>query len=166
MKSAVLLIAFLAAGLASGTAQASSGLSLVSNDPLANVATLGVTGSGNVLAIVQTHDLAGPRNTLSIAITGDLNGGPLGASFGGLPATLGLQPGHIEQSGHDNTIGLSVTGSQNLFAISQLGVGNTLTAMIIGNNNQAAISQTGTGNALSFTQNGNGNMLSVVQRAW
>ena len=166
MKSLFGIAVLVAAGLVSGNVQASNGLLLSSNDPLSNVATLSISGDDNVLSINQSYGQTGGANVLSLDISGDLNGGPLNRSFSGVAATSGLVPGEIRQSGHDNFVGLQVTGTQNLFAISQIGSGNTLTAMMIGNNNQASISQLGNGNNVSFVQNGSGNILSVIQRNW
>jgi hypothetical protein len=168
MKTALLIAALLAAGFATGSAHASNGLYITNlGDNLLNVATATAEGSGNALWITQTHDQPGAANTLSIDLHGDLNGGPTGSVFGGsLTASTGLIPGRVEQTGYGNAIGMHVTGSSNLFAITQIGASNTLTAMVNGNNNQAAVYQMGTGNALSYSQIGNGNMLSVVQRSW
>jgi len=163
-----LLVGMLLAGLSGEPALANSGLNdlyIVNNDGDSNLATLTVTGSDNLLSIVQRHDGLGGANSLSVNLDGDLNGGPLGSSFDGLVSGLGLTPGHIEQAGHGNAITVSVTGTSNLFAMSQMGSGNTLSASITGSNNQVAVRQAGAGNSVSLVQNGNGNILSVVQQS-
>jgi len=159
-------IAILLAALATvGTdaARADSSLGIASDD-LANFAALDFSGNGNGLSIAQSFDHAGAGNRLSGSVTGDENG-LTGGVFAPALAALGLLPGQLIQSGHDNQISLTVSGSQNIFAASQLGSANALTASIIGNNNQAVILQVGAGNVVSFSQSGTANSLSVVQRS-
>ena len=163
MKRSIATLVVLAAAFCCNTVQASNSLSLASDD-VSNFAALDISGDGNGIAIDQTFDQLGGGNHISGSITGDSNG-LLGGSFSAPLSAVGLTPGQIVQSGHDNEISLSINGSQNLFAFSQTGNANALTASIIGNNNQAVILQVGTGNVVSFSQTGTGNMLSVVQRS-
>lgn len=167
MRISNFAILALAAGLmAAGPAHADNDIGLLANDPLANVATLTISGDLNVFSGWQTHEGTGPANELSLTITGDLNGGPLGSSFTGLAAGGELTPGRLEQTGYGNFMGITINGDGNLFAALQSGSANTLTATIIGHNNQATVTQMGRGNNLSFSQMGSGNVLSVVQRSW
>jgi hypothetical protein len=173
MKTRFLIVFAAAALVAVGQAQAGDGLYLTSDYSHAdrsNAAAVTFDGNDNGLFVLQTFHgdggHAGP-NALSVNITGDLDGGPLNAAFGVPLASVGLTPGQLIQTGHDNTMSFTVNGgSRNFFAASQVGAHNMLTAMITGTNNQAAVSQTGSGNSLSFTQNGYGNRLTVIQRSY
>ncbi|WDR01351.1 hypothetical protein PSQ19_10985 [Devosia algicola] len=131
-----------------------------------NVASVSALGDDNAIAVQQIFTGRGGANSLDIDIIGDLNGGPLTSAFKPTVAEIGLQPGQIVQTGHDNSVAMSIRGTGNLFAASQVGSHNMLTASVMGNNNQSAVSQTGYGNSLSFSQNGNGNSLTVIQRAY
>jgi hypothetical protein len=163
MKSALALLVFLVPGIAAGGAQANGGLYLTADY---NSAKLTLTGDQNALSVDQTFDGLGGPNLLSVDISGNSNGGPSGAAFGTSLAVTGLAPGLLVQTGHDNSISVTVAGSQNLFAAAQVGSHNELTGTVIGNNNQAAVLQSGSGNTVSFVQNGNGNSLTVIQRSY
>lgn len=167
MKFALGVILVAGAGLFAGQASA-DGLYLTADyhsASTANVASVAISGDDNALFVSQNFDHAGGANSLSIDIAGTLNGGPTEAAFRGLPAAVALVPGQLLQSGHNNMMSITLTGSQNLFAVSQMGSYNGVTSTVTGNYNQAIVSQTGSGNNLSFVQNGNGNRLTVVQRS-
>ncbi len=151
---------------AAAPASAKNELVLLSDADLFNVATLAVEGTGNRLQILQEFSGSGAANTISVSIDGNGNGGPLGASFSGTALLPGLQPGSIFQSGFGNRIGVSVLGSDNLFAFSQAGSGNIVSANITGFRNEASVLQEGTGNQAHFSQNGIGNVVSIIQRSW
>ena len=167
MKFVLGVILVAGASLIAGQASA-DGLYLTSDyhaADAANIASVAIRGDDNALWLGQSFDRAGGTNSLSIDITGALNGGPLESAFQGMPAVTGLVAGQLLQSGHNNMMSITLTGSQNLFAVSQVGSYNMVTSTLTGNFNQAVVSQSGSGNSLSFTQNGNGNRLTVVQRS-
>src|SRR3569623_2967460 len=166
MKSALAVLVTVLGSLVVGQAQASNGLYLTPDYSGSNVAEAHFRGYNNSLFATQLFDSAGGANRLQVNIDGNLNGGPLGAVFGDLILNTGLIPGQLIQSGHDNSMAVSIVGSQNLFAASQIGSHNLLTASVIGNNNQSQVSQSGSGNSLSFTQNGSGNRHTVIQRSY
>ncbi|WP_117196238.1 hypothetical protein [Rhizobium terrae] len=152
--------------LASAPAQASSELVILHQDRPSNSLVLDVNGSFNAVSGLQVHNGLGAANMIHLDIEGDFNGGPHGASFAGVALSVGLIPGSITQSGSDNHITASVTGSHNLFAFSQEGSGNRLTASISGMANQVVVTQTGKNNVVGFSQLGIGNMFSVSQTSW
>ena len=127
------------------------------------------TGSGNLLHIVATdqtkYDPMG-TNVLSVKIFGDENGGlgsewpepVLFSSFSG--------PGQIRQTGENNTISLSISGTGNYISAAQSGLENQLFGTITGQGNAAAVSQVGHGHTVSFSQNGTRNSLAISQSAW
>jgi len=152
--------------LASAPAQAGNELVILSQHELSNSLMLDVNGSFNAVSVLQAHHGLGAANVIDVNIKGDFNGGPLGVSFTGSTLSVGLMPGSITQSGFDNHITVSVTGSRNLFAFAQEGSGNRLTASILGIANQAAVSQTGLNNVVGLSQSGIDNMIGISQTSW
>ncbi|MEI5682701.1 MULTISPECIES: hypothetical protein [unclassified Mesorhizobium] len=152
--------------LASAPAQASNELIILTQYELSNSLMLDVNGSFSAVSVLQAHNGLGAANVIDVNINGDFNGGPLGAPFTGSAPSVGLTPGSIIQSGFDNHITASVTGSHNLFAFAQEGSGNRLTASISGITNHAAVSQTGLNNVVGFSQSGIDNMISISQTSW
>lgn len=152
--------------LASAPAQANNELLILSEDEPSNSLVLDVNGSSNGISSLQAHNGFGAGNMIHLDIEGDFNGGAPGASFAGATLSLGLMPGSITQSGSDNHITASVTGSQNLFAFAQEGSGNRLTGSISGTANQVVVTQTGKNNVVGFSQSGIGNMINVSQTSW
>ncbi|TPL03509.1 hypothetical protein FJ981_26375 [Mesorhizobium sp. B1-1-4] len=152
--------------LASAPAQAGNELVILAQHGLSNSLMLDVSGSLNAVSVLQAHQGLGAANVIDVNIEGDFNGGPLGPSFIGAILSAGLTPGSITQSGFDDHIIASVTGSYNLFAFAQEGSGDRLTASISGMANQAAVTQSGRNNVVGFSQSGNGNTVSVSQTSW
>ncbi len=130
---------------------------------------LDVTGNDNVLNIVQDGGLTGADparpNTIAVMIDGDRNGGSADQWYSG-PSLPSLVPGTLIQSGLNNAISLSVTGSDNLFAVAQSGENNRVTGSVTGSFNQFAALQTGFGNSIGFSQTGQGNTIVVSQNTW
>jgi len=169
MKTALALVVLAVASIGSSGAEASGGLYLTTDYHATgdyNSAAIRLVGDQNVLFMEQDADSFGGTILLNVDITGNLNGGPLGVTFSAPLMLTSLIPGQLVQTGHDNSITVTVAGSQNLLAASQFGSGNVLTAAIIGHNNQAAVLQSGNGNTVTFSQNGNGNSLTVIQRSY
>lgn len=129
-----------------------------------NIVLLDVTGDDNVLYIAQDYvaPVGSPANRISVKIEGDRNGGQNGWESR-LPSRLGLEPGSLIQSGWGHRLDLTVTGSDNVFAVRQVGMSNAVTGVITGFGNQAAIQQTGSGNNVSFSQTGQSNTIVVSQ---
>ncbi|NGN44752.1 hypothetical protein G6N74_27220 [Mesorhizobium sp. CGMCC 1.15528] len=152
--------------LASAPAQAGNELIILTQHELSKSLTLDVNGSFNTVSVLQAHNGLGAPNVLNVNINGDFNGGSLGAPLTGSAHWVGPTPGSITQSGFDNHITASVTGSHDLFAFAQEGSGNRLTASISGIANQAAVSQTGLNNVVGFSQSGIDNMISISQTSW
>lgn len=152
--------------LASTPAQAGNELVILAQHELPNSLVLDVNGSFNAVSVFQVRNGLGAANVIDVNIKGDFNGGPLGASFTGLALSDDLMPGSITQSGFDNHITASVTGSHNLIASAQEGSRNRLTASISGIANQAAVSQAGSNNVVGFSQSGIDNMISISQTSW
>lgn len=152
--------------LASAPALASNELVMLTQDELSNSLKLDVNGSFNAVSVIQAHDGVGASNVIDLNIEGAFNGGQPGASFTGTALSVGLMPGSIAQSGIDNLITASITGSHNLFALAQEGRGNRLAASVAGMANQSAVTQTGINNVVGFSQSGIGNMISISQTSW
>ena len=152
--------------LASAPAQANNELVILPQPEFSNSLMLDMSRSLNAVSVLQPHQGPGAAKVIDVSIEGDFNGGPLGTSFTGAASSVGLTSGSITQSGFDNHITASVTGSRNLFAFAQDGGGNRLTASISGIANQAAVSQTGFNNVVGLSQSGIGNMISISQTSW
>jgi hypothetical protein len=159
-------LALILAAASTSAARSANPMILLDQSDLSQLAVVDVTGDGNRLAIVQTGPAAKPGNRVAVSIKGDGNGGADGASFTGRPASLGLTPGSLTQSGFGNSMNVAVVGDGNTFAVAQLGNYNAVVATITGSNNQAAVSQTGVGNFASVAQTGIGNSISVQQTSW
>ena len=166
MKFKSISIALVASLVSAVPVLASNDMILLNPDDLSSLADLSIDGNYNRLVIEQVAPEAGAGNTLTVSILGDRNGGPEGASFSGVAARNGLEPGHIVQRGLGNSIDLDVHGNDNVFAVAQLGNNNTVRGYVMGTGNQSSISQMGNGNFASFSQNGIGNMISVRQVSW
>lgn len=152
--------------LASAPAQASDERVILTQHELSNSLIFDVSGSLDPVPVLQAHHGLGAANEIDVDIKGDFNGGPLGGSFTGAAPSIGLTPGSLTQSGFDNHIKASVTGSRNLFAFAQEGSGNRLTASVSGIANQAAVSQTGFNNVVGLSQSGIDNMIGISQTSW
>ncbi|MFI0848847.1 hypothetical protein [Mesorhizobium sp. IMUNJ 23232] len=152
--------------LASAPAQARNELVILTENELSNSHMLDVNGGFNAVSVLQVHNGFGAPNMIDLDIKGDFNGGPLGASFTGAALSVGLTPGSITQSGFDNRITASVTGSHNLFAFEQDGSGNRIAASISGTANQTAVTQAGINSVVGFSQTGIGNIISISQTSW
>ena len=128
-----------------------------------------ITGADNLLFITQDNAAAAipgaAPNHMRITIDGDRNGGAADWRDR-LMGQAGLAAGELVQRGFGNRLDLTVTGSDNLFAMSQTGTANRIAGTVTGHFNQAAVTQTGTGNSLSFSQTGSGNMIVVSQGGW
>jgi hypothetical protein len=136
-----------------------------------NHAQITVDGNRNFASVVQLHT-AGSANWVTLDITGNDNNNPLYSGIhdftdAALAAAGPLVPGAILQSGHGNTIdmtvGVTVASNANMFAFSQDGSGNGIVGIVDGTGNQAVVVQTGAGNFTSFIQSGNYNIIGVTQ---
>ncbi len=147
----------------SALADTSNILTLSPKEGASNRIELLLTGDDNRLALSQTASSASSAgNSISLTIRGDRNG----AGRAGSTLIADLPWGTLSQSGHSNSMDLSVTGSDNLLAAVQRGSANVLRGSIVGSANQAAVSQTGQNNLASFSQTGKGNMVSITQTSW
>jgi len=128
-----------------------------------------IAGADNLLFITQDNAAAAvpgaAPNGMQIRIDGDRNGGAADWRDR-LMGQAGLAAGELVQRGFGNRLDLTVTGSDNLFAMSQTGTANRIAGTVTGHFNQAAVTQAGTGNSLSFSQTGAGNMIVVSQGGW
>lgn len=152
-----------------------------------NVASVSAEGNrNNIWRITQgsTAALTSGSNSVDISLDGDDNGSSLAAAGGGTwgslyrgvghftadsPAALVVVPGtangapvdtfqsSAQQYGAGNSIGYSVTGSQNQFGFLQGGDNNQLNGVVGGSQNEIASVQIGDGNIVDFIQDGDGN---------
>ena len=168
IKQMTLGIALLAASTVAHATPDDNIITLLSDtNQEGNTLDLIITGDANSLVLEQTATLdTGSGNLMEISITGNNNGGALGGSFSGVALNSGLEPGHLQQTGWDNSMHIDIQGSDNLFAARQEGQGNSLTATIEGYNNQAAVLQVGQNNHASISQTGMGNAISISQRSF
>lgn len=113
---------------------------------------------------------AGDNNTLRASFTGDHNGGV--AMTGGAGdlvdsahSRFGYSAsGRIIQNGLWNSATLTVTSSNNQFALGQFGDHNVINGTIGGGDgNQVAVLQQGNHNIANFTQWGSGNNIAISQ---
>lgn len=140
-------------------------LTLSPGQDVSNRVELLVMGDDNRLDLSQTSSgSVHGENLITLTVRGDRNGASRGASTKTLIADLPW--GTLSQTGHSNSMDLSVSGSDNLLAAVQRGSSNVLQGSISGNANWAAVSQTGQNNLASFSQTGNGNMVSISQTSW
>ena len=153
----------------SAWADASNVLSLSPGQDASNRIELLLSGDDNQLTLSQTF--SGPlspsaANSISLQVRGDRNGAGRAGSAPAPTLIADLPWGSLTQSGHSNSMDLTVTGSDNLLAAVQRGSSNALKGSITGSMNQAAVSQTGQNNVASFSQTGKGNMVSITQTSW
>lgn len=138
------------------------GFSQTGESNLASATIMGM-GSNNEFAIMQN----GFDNDASIMIDGDDNGATSTGLFG-VAALVGGTNGVIAQWGDMNDASLSITGSNNAFALAQgtsiaNGNNNLIMGTVDGDDNAVAVAQGGDGNTAVFTQTGNGNSLGIIQ---
>ena len=77
-------------------AMASNDMILLNPSDFSQLAVLDINGNNNRLVISQTGPAGQQGNVVKVSIGGNANGGPLGASFTGAAATLGIAAGSID----------------------------------------------------------------------
>ncbi len=153
----------------SALADSSNRLTLRPGQDASNRIELLLSGDDNQLTLSQSFSGSSSpaaANSISLEVRGDRNGaGRAGSSLA--PTLIADLPwGSLSQSGHANSMDLTVAGSDNLLAAVQRGSSNTFSGHISGHANQAAVSQTGQNNVASFSQTGKGNIVSITQTSW
>ncbi|MGR3270479.1 hypothetical protein [Thalassococcus profundi] len=127
-----------------------------------------VSGTENNLGLRQV----GSFNTADVDVMGSYNG--VANGFGSnVAGDLGLTAGLMVQFGDGNSIDLTVTGANNVFASSQsstgtgAGTGNSINGTqdnsLGGAGHQVAVLQTGMGNGTTFNQTGSGHVAAFSQ---
>ena len=128
-----------------------------------NAIAASMEGGGNY----SYFDQFGTGNIAHVTMGGTLgsnNNNAPALAFSAALAGPGLSPGEYRQSGTGNDVELTIlNGTSNASATSQTGAQNLITGTISGSYNQAVVVQDGHGNIAGFSQNGSNNYLIIQQ---
>ncbi len=140
-----------------------------------STSTIAINQYGDKNYVGRVQQTGGGNNHVTMTFVGDKNGGDGSGNSGSaalfastIVGNVGLNESETYQTGTDNNLTYTVTGSENLFAFNQIGSGNTIDGTVgdtsASSSNEVAILQNSSGNTANFSQTGAGsNNLAVKQ---